>query len=833
VVADQLAIRRRERGDHLVDVTRRGHERKRRRLLRDLETELVEQGVVVEGRGLRLALAAGNATGGQAGRQPRGPEQKTDGCTCQRALRDALANDVAAIVHVEVVAGDGPAHDQAVVPVVLDERDLLQPRLPRRALAYLRVSVLGPLDVREDHEREVQRPGYTRSGHASEADSKPPAPVCATAPDYGHRVRCDYQVACADVPDAARTRDSYGRSVDRRMTWLAEHRSRFLAGFALATLTAGGLLKLGGAGDAGDAVWTVAVVICSAELLVEVLHTVLVERRMGVDTVALIAMVGSLVLGQELAGMIVALMFSGGAALEDWAAMRAKRELTELIQRAPKVAQVRRGDGVDEVPIEQVQPGDIVLVRTGEVVPVDGKVVSAEAVIDTSTLTGEPLPETLGPGMAVLSGSANAGVPFDVRASKPAADSAYAALVRLVEQSQAHRAPFVRMADRYAGWFVPATLLIAGAAWALSGDAVRGLAVVVVATPCPLILAAPIALVSGVARAAQSGVIVKGTPAIEALGEARTVLFDKTGTLTVGTPEVREVIAVDGVPSGELLRLAASVDRFSAHVLGEALVRAADESELKLSAPQNVHEDPGQGIEGVVDGRSVGVGSRAFVTALGVPSEEVASAALAIGRGSGEAHVNVSLDGHVGGVIVMADELRPDAREAVDRLRGEGIRHVAMASGDRRSVAERIGRELGVDRVYAEQSPQDKLGIVRRLREDPQLRTVVMVGDGVNDAPALALADVGVAMGAASATVAAETADAVIVVDRIGRVADAIHAGRRSLHIATQSVQIGMGLSIAAMIVAAFGYLPPVAGALLQEVIDLAVIVNALRARRG
>jgi heavy metal translocating P-type ATPase len=526
-------------------------------------------------------------------------------------------------------------------------------------------------------------------------------------------------------------------------------------------------------------------------------------------------------------------MFSGGAALEAVASRRARRELTALVQRAPKVAQLRVGDRLEEVPVERVQVGDVMLVRRGEVVPVDGTVVSPEAVVDTSTLSGEPLPETMRRGMPVLSGSANAGAPFDVRADRPASDSAYSALVRLVEQAQTQRAPLVRMADRYAGFFLPATLVVAGLAWVLSGDPVRALAVVVVATPCPLILAAPIALVSGLSRAARAGVIVKGAGAIETLGEARTVLFDKTGTLTVGTPEVREIITRGELHPGELLRLAASVDRLSAHVLGEALVAAAKEGGVDLTMPVDVHEDPGQGIQGSVDGYRVLVGSRAFMRALDVPEAELASTALATTRGSGEAHVVVAIDGHVAGVIVMADELRPDAEKIVERLRAEGIRHVAMLSGDRRSVAERVGRELGVDRVYAEQSPEDKLEVVRRVRDDPELRPVIMVGDGINDAPALTLADLGIAMGAAGATVSSETADAVITVDRVDRVADAIHTGRRALHIARQSVLTGMGLSLAAMGVAAVGYLPPVGGALFQEVIDLAVILNALRALRG
>jgi heavy metal translocating P-type ATPase len=614
---------------------------------------------------------------------------------------------------------------------------------------------------------------------------------------------------------------------------LVEHRARILAAIALLALTVGGVLHLAGAGAVGDQIWRATVALLAIELAGEVVRTVAIDRHMGVDTIALVAMVGSLALGEELAGLLVGLMFSGGAALEDVASTRARRELTTLVQRAPKVAQRRIAGRLEEVPVEQVQVGDVVVVRTGEVVPVDGTVVDGEAVVDTSTLSGEPLPVRIAKGMPVLSGTSNAGSPFEVRADRPAVESAYTALVRLVQQAQAHRAPLVRMADRYAGFFLPATLLVAGAAWAVSGEAVRALAVVVVATPCPLILAAPIALVSGLSRAARAGVIVKGTGAIETLGQARTVLFDKTGTLTVGTPEVREILPSAGNNAGELLRLAASVDRMSAHVLGEALVRAAGDAGLGLSAASNVREEPGQGIEGNVDGRAVAVGSRAFVRSAGVAADEVASAAVMSGRGSGEAHVLVGVDGHLGGVIVMADELRPDADRIVERLRAEGVRHIAMVSGDRRSVAERIGRELGVDRVYAEQSPEEKLEVVRRLRADPELCPVIMVGDGVNDAPALALADAGIAMGAAGATVSSETADAVITVDRVDRIADAVHTGRRALHIARQSVLAGMGLSLIAMAVAAFGYLPPVAGALFQEVIDLAVILNALRALRG
>jgi heavy metal translocating P-type ATPase len=630
-----------------------------------------------------------------------------------------------------------------------------------------------------------------------------------------------------DPPRDKPRRDGY------ELAWLIDHRAQILASIAVTAILVGGLLHAFGSGTAGDAVWRAAVALLAAELAFEVGRSIVVEHSLGVDTIALVAMVGALALGEELAGVVIGLMFSGGAALESVASRRARRELTALIQRAPKVAQLRVGDRLEEVPVDRVQIGDVIVVRTGEVVPVDGTIISPEAVIDTSTLSGEPLPQTASRGMPVLSGSANAGAPFDVRAGRPASESAYAALVRLVEQAQTQRAPFVRMADRYAGFFLPTTILVAGLAWAVTGDPVRALAVVVVATPCPLILAAPIALVSGLSRAARAGVIVKGAGAIETLGEAKTVLFDKTGTLTVGTPEVREIVTHAEFGSGELLRLAASLDRLSAHVLGEALVAAAAEAGLELTMPTDVHEEPGQGIQGTVSGHRVAVGSRAFMRSIGIRDAERASATLATTRGSGEAHVVVAIDDHVAGVIVMADELRPDAIHIVERLRAEGIRHIAMISGDRRSVAERIGREIGVDRVYAEQSPEDKLEVVRRIGADQALRPVIMVGDGVNDAPALAIADLGIAMGAAGATVSSETADAVITVDRVDRVADAVHAGRRALYIARQSVLTGMGLSMAAMAVAAAGYLPPIAGALFQEVIDLAVILNALRALRG
>jgi heavy metal translocating P-type ATPase len=606
---------------------------------------------------------------------------------------------------------------------------------------------------------------------------------------------------------------------------------RVLAGLLLGALLAGSALALSGASSAAELVWAGAIVAALVPLSWSVVRA-LGGGRIGVDVIALLAMVGALVLGQELAGVVIALMLAGGNTLEEAARRRARSELTALLERAPRIAH-RRWDGrLEEVPVDSLGPDDIVAVRPGEVVPVDGVVEAGEAVLDEAAMTGESLPVTRGVGDPVRSGSANAGGAFDLRATCTAAESAYSGLVRLVRDAHAERAPFVRMADRYAAWLFPLTLLVAGAAWAISGDPVRALAVLVVATPCPLILAAPIAIVSGMSRAARHGVIVKDGGAIERLGCARSVLLDKTGTLTLGVPGVDRVVALDGLAGDEVLRLAASVDQLSAHVLAEALVHHAEARGLPLELPQDVVERPGQGIEGRVGTRRVAVGSSAWLWECGYPDPHAGLVGVADGA-AGRARVLVGVDGRLAGVLLMGDRLREDARSTLGQLRAAGIREVLLVTGDSRPVADAVGRQAGVDRVLAEQEPEDKLRVVRALKADPDRSPVVMVGDGVNDAPALALADVGVAMGAAGATVSAEAADAVIVVDRLDRLAEAVRIGRRALNIARQSVLAGMGLSIAAMGLALAGLLTPLAGALLQEGIDVAVILNALRALRG
>jgi heavy metal translocating P-type ATPase len=607
----------------------------------------------------------------------------------------------------------------------------------------------------------------------------------------------------------------------------SETRTLLLPLATLGLIAAGGALALAGASTAADAVWAATVATMLVPLTISIART-LAAGRVGVDAIALVAMAGALAVGQYLAGAVIALMLSGGNALEARAEGRARRELTALLERMPTVAHRRGPGGWEEVPVAELAVGDTVLVRAGELVPVDGAVLSPAAAIDESALTGEPLPVTQARGAIVRSGAANAGEAFELEATRLASESAYANIVRLVRAAETQRAPFVRLADRYAAFFLPLTLALAGLAWALSGDPVRAVAVLVVATPCPLILAAPIAIVSGVSRAARAGVIVKGGGAIERLGEARAVLLDKTGTLTLGAPSLRDVVALSGAQEDEVLRLAASVDQLSAHVLAEALVHDAGQRGLALAEATDALERPGQGMEGTVEGRRVTVGSNEWLRSRGI--DVTAAGEPGDGADAGFARVLVGVDGRLAGVVTMADRLREDARLLPGELREAGIRRVSIVTGDRREVAERIAAETGADEVHAEQSPEGKLAIVRARRADPALAPVVMVGDGVNDAPALALADVGIAMSGPGATVSSETADAVIVVDRIDRVATAIAIGRRSLGIARQSVVFGIGLSGVAMAFAALGYIPPLAGALLQEGIDVAVILNALRA---
>jgi heavy metal translocating P-type ATPase len=550
----------------------------------------------------------------------------------------------------------------------------------------------------------------------------------------------------------------------------------------------------------------------------------LFRGRFGIDPLALLSIVGALVVRESLAAAIITVMFASGRALEQWASRRARREIESLLVRVPKTAHLLRGDDLTTVDLQTVVAGDLVVVTSGEMVPVDGNIISSSAVLDESALTGEFLPVERAPGDLVRSGALNAGSPLTIRAIAGAEDSTYSGIIRLVAGAESTAVPFVRLADRYSQWFLMVALAVAGGAWLIGGLS-RAVAVLVVATPCPLILAVPVALVSGLSRSAHLGIIVKNGAVLERLARCSTLLIDKTGTITRGRPVLSEVVVAGSVSTDEILRLAASLDQLSPHVLARAIVQSAMSKGLALEMPTSVEEVAGQGIRGEVAGRLVSVGKASWCGAEAAPAW--ARMARRRARLDGALTAFVGVDGMAIGVLVFDDPIRPDVERTMHALRQRGIRRIAMVTGDRIEVAETVCAIIGVDEVLAERSPQEKLDIVR----DESLRSpTIMVGDGINDAPALALADVGVAMGSRAATAASEAADVILTSDRLGRLDDAVAIAQRSLHVARQSMVTGISLSLLAMGAAAGGWLPAVWGALLQELIDVAVILNSLRA---
>lgn len=598
-----------------------------------------------------------------------------------------------------------------------------------------------------------------------------------------------------------------------------------LVAIAIAGLAAGIIARAAGRLDLADLAWALGTAPVIGGLAVSIVRDLL-GGRLGVDAIALLSMSAALALGQPLAGAVVALMYSGGNVLEDIAVARAERDLRSLVDRAPRQAHRKSNERIEDVPIEEVAVGEQLLVRAGEIVPVDGIVGSVSATIDESAVTGEPIPVEKTRGSAVLSGSLNAGETFELTVTAPAGESTYAGIVRMVTAAQTAKAPFVRMADRYALIFLPVTLVMAFVAWRISGDLTRSLAVLVAATPCPLILAAPVAFIAGVAQAARRGILVKGGAALEALARAHTVLLDKTGTLTVGGARLLSVEVAPGQDADEVLTLGASLEQASHHVLAKAVVAAAVDRGLKLRPPEHVKETMGSGLSGLIDGRQVTAGSREML----LSHAELSPWELrAIRRASWRSAliVFVAVDGRSIGALLLADELRPDTPRAIRLLRDAGIVRMVMVTGDRAAAAQAIGAALDLDAVLADRVPSDK---VEAVRTEQRQHPTIMVGDGINDAPALAVADIGVALGARGASASSEAADVVILADRLDRVGEAIVIAQRARRIAVQSIVVGMGLSLVAMVAATLGWLDPVPAAIVQEVIDVAVILNALRA---
>ncbi len=568
-----------------------------------------------------------------------------------------------------------------------------------------------------------------------------------------------------------------------------------------------------------DAVFLVTVVVGGAPLVLKTLAG-LVRGRFAADVVAMLAIVTAVVLGQYFAGVVIVLMQSGGEALEAYAMRRASSSLEALLARSPKVAHRMHGNDLVDVRVEAVRVGDVLVIKPGDLVPVDADVTEGTSTVDQSALTGEPVPIRAVAGTTLMSGSVNLEGVVRVRALRASEHSQYQQIVRLVERARHEKPPIQRLADRFAIWFTPLTLAMCGVAYLVTGSPTSVLAVLVVATPCPLILATPVAVIAGISRAADLGVIVKNGVAIEQLGRARAVVFDKTGTLTLGHPSVAHLEALDGVPAGEVLRLAAAVEQLSSHHLGRAIAEAGRARFAPLAAVSDFAEAPGRGVSGRVEGHAVCVGSLGYLADCGVVTPE----------GSGDGTVAyIAIDGRVAGSVEFADRLRHQVPALMQRLAVLGVTETVMLTGDREGPAEAIAAQAGIRTVRANLLPADKVTAVRDLAE--RYGNVVMVGDGINDAPALAAATVGVAMGAHGTAVSAEAADVVLLVDDIARVGDAMAISRRMRRIALQSIGVGLGLSFVLMVVASLGHITPPVGAVMQEALDAAVILNALRVR--
>lgn len=592
----------------------------------------------------------------------------------------------------------------------------------------------------------------------------------------------------------------------------------------LATVIA---LDAGKAQAAGRWIATVFVGAFIVWTLVRMVRDVL-RGHIGLDVLAVVAMIATLAVGEYVASLIIVLMLSGGEALEDFAARRAKRDLTALLDRSPRIAHVlvhpqsAETEEIQDVAVDDVVPGDVLLVRPAEIVPVDGMLMSESGSFDESSLTGESMPVTRTTGGEVLSGAVNGTRAVRIRATRRSADSQYQQIVALVQGAQESRAPVVRLADRFAVPFTAVSLVLAGTAWALSGDPTRFAEVLVLATPCPLLIAAPVAFLGGLSRAAKAGVIMKGGAVIEQLARVRSACFDKTGTLTQGRPQLLEVRPAPGFDADEVLRLAASAEQYSAHVLADGIRRAAAARGLDLSPADRASEAATNGVVATIGGREIVVGKPAYVAAL---APELARTELV----AGQAAAYVSVDGAYAGALILADAARPESADVVAWLRANGVERVSMLTGDALPTAEAIAEQVGITDIHAELLPAEKVHLAGQLRPRPTM----MVGDGVNDAPVLAASDIGVAMGAKGATAAGDAADVVIVVDSLARVADAVAIGRHTLRVALTTIWMGIALSIGLMVVAMTGIIPAVAGALVQELVDLATILYALRALRA
>ena len=573
----------------------------------------------------------------------------------------------------------------------------------------------------------------------------------------------------------------------------------------------------------------IGLVLCGAPVVYSTVRGLL-RGKFAADVIASMTVVTALVLGHPVVGLVIVVMQTGGEALERMAGARATNALRALQESAPTKAHRITGDTVEDVPVAKMKTGDLILVRPGEIVPCDGEVVAGTSHLDTATLTGEPIPRKVTPGSAVMSGSINQESPLQVRTTAVAEESQFAKIVALVREAQSSKAPLQRIADRFAIWFTPATVVVCTIAYLVSGEWERVLAVLAIATPCPLILATPVAILGGMNTSARRQILVRNGGALEALARTTAVVFDKTGTITIGQPKVSRVVAVDSIPESEVLRLASSVEQGSGHLLARTLVTEARERGVLAEAATSVVEAPGRGVEGEIHGYRVAVGARSFIGERYPGTRELMSD-LDTRHDPSSLRAYVAVDGELAGLVEYGDMMREGIADLVTSLRSSGIKHVVLLSGDRAETVREIARQAGIDDARGDMLPEDKVEVVRRLVHNGE--SVIMMGDGTNDAPALGTATVGVALASHGRGIATEAADIIFLADDPSRLLDAIRISRRTMRVARQSIWFGLGVSAIGMLFAASGAIVPLAGAAIQEVVDLGVILNALRASRS
>ena len=600
--------------------------------------------------------------------------------------------------------------------------------------------------------------------------------------------------------------------------------------------------------ETGHWIWFITLVIGGVPIVLETIKEIL-HGRFASDIVAMLAIITAILTNEAFPGVIIVIMQSGGKALEDYAFRKATTSLDELMTRSPKIAHRKVNDKVvEDVGVERIRIGDHLVIRPGDLVPVDGTIASGNGQIDESSLTGEPLSKIKHIGEEVFSGTINTGNIFEIKAIRISEESQYSKIVKLVKKAREEKAPIQRLADKYAIWFTPITLAMCGIGWLLTQNTQTILSVLVVATPCPLIFATPVAIIGGIDKAAKQSIIVKSGAAIEQISRADAAVFDKTGTITYGMPVVEDIILLDDFKKNkngksieyttdDILFKAASLEQMSSHPSAQSITKAGKEKFNNLALPTSFHEKSGLGVEGYVNGEHILVGSSNYVESQSKTNTNYDT----INRNGdllktvtefqklGRMVVLVNINGTNAGIIKFTDKIRDGVVNMIQNLRKEGIKETILLTGDSLDNAKSIANQTGVDNYKYDLLPEDKVNEVKKLKE--KFNDIIMIGDGINDAPALATATVGIAMGAKGTAISAEAADVVLLVDDVTKVSNVIHIGKKTIKIAKQSIFVGIGLSFLLMIFASFGLILPSVGALLQEALDIAVILNALRAK--